>query len=44
VIGRLTGAAGSIPYRLALQALSTTTLRFTISADPPDACEVGRRR
>jgi sulfoquinovosidase len=42
VTGKLTGAAGSIPYKLALQALSTTTLRFTISADGPNASNINR--
>ena len=42
VTGKLTGATGSIPYKLALQALSTTTLRFTISANGPSASNINR--
>jgi alpha-glucosidase len=42
VTGRLTGPAGSIPYKLALQALSTRTLRFTISADGANASNINR--
>jgi sulfoquinovosidase len=42
VSGRLTSAAGSVPYKLAFQALSTSTLRFTISADGPNASNINR--
>ena len=42
VSGTLTGTAGSVGYKLAFEALSTTNLRFAISVDGPKASDINR--
>ena len=42
VSGKLTGVAGSVQYKLGFEALSTTTLRFIISADGSNASNINR--
>jgi sulfoquinovosidase len=42
VSGKLTSAEGSVPYKLAFQEMSTTTLRFTIRTDGPSAPNINR--
>ena len=42
VSGKLTGPAGSVQYKLGFEALSTTSLRFVISADRSNASNINR--
>jgi sulfoquinovosidase len=42
VSGKLTSAEGSVPYKLAFQAVSTTTLRFTVRTDGPSTPNINR--
>jgi alpha-glucosidase len=42
VSGKLTGPAGSVQYKFGFEALSTTSLRFVISADRSNASNINR--
>ena len=42
VYGRLMGAAGTVQYKIGFEALSATSLHFSVSADGPNASNINR--